>query len=816
MKKLTLIIALCMACQASKAQLKINELMQSNIDCIMDDLNDFPDSWVELYNDSQTGIDLRDYKLGLTDNAAEAWPLPIQRVDSKEYVLIYCDKVGNGIHTNFRLDSGKGASVYLFQGDKVIDKVKDLKKQPSPNIAYGRKTDGADEWGYQIEPTPKAANCGEITDKILGDPVFSELGKVTRNNEAFSLTISMPEGTPEGTEIRLTTDGSEPVATSTLYTEPLSIKSTTVIRARLFCNGYLSPRSVAQSYIFFPRQITLPVVSIITNKKYLKDPTIGIYVDGNYMSGKKNYEFNWRRPINIEIFDKEDNKSVINQLCETRIAGGATRSSARKSLAVYANKRFGTKHFEYEFFPDQKPGIKAQKSFMLRNAGNDFDYLYMRDAIIQRSMAQHVDLDWQAWQPAIIYINGDYQGMLNIRERSNEDNIWANYQKLEDIDMIEISQDNSRMVEELKAGSWDNYNAFKDFYREQGHTLKEYEEWMDCEEYINLMVMNLYFNNQDFPGNNIVLWRPTAEGGRWRWIAKDTDFGLGLYSSSAEYKTIEWLYDPNYDKDRKWANTSAATRLFRNMMEDEDIKRLFIDRAAIYMGDFLNEKGVRNIWDAMYNKISYEYPNHRKLINEWWPNYNEELNTARRWLSKRTNIFYKQLADFFQLGTPISVSINRYLKSTPTIYFNDVELSEGKFDGKFFANRKVTLKAKAPEGKVITGWEVQTIETTGDISKTQVEGDTYSFTIPECTSMDISVILGDASAIKSLSENDWTWKKEGSYLYLSHVSEGTKVQLFDLRGMLLQTIVSDGTEISLPIVNHQLYVLKVGAKAIKL
>ena len=816
MKKLTLIIALCMACQASKAQLKINELMQSNIDCIMDDLNDFPDSWVELYNDSQTGIDLRDYKLGLTDNAAEAWPLPIQRVDSKEYVLIYCDKVGNGIHTYFRLDSGKGASVYLFMGDKVIDKVKDLKKQPSPNIAYGRKTDGADEWGYQIEPTPKAANCGEITDKILGDPVFSELGKVTRNNEAFSLTISMPEGTPEGTEIRLTTDGSEPVATSTLYTEPLSIKSTTVIRARLFCNGYLSPRSVAQSYIFFPRQITLPVVSIITNKKYLKDPTIGIYVDGNYMSGKKNYEFNWRRPINIEIFDKEDKKSVINQLCETRIAGGATRSSARKSLAVYANKRFGTKHFEYEFFPDQKPGIKAQKSFMLRNAGNDFDYLYMRDAIIQRSMAQHVDLDWQAWQPAIIYINGDYQGMLNIRERSNEDNIWANYQKLEDIDMIEISQDNSRMVEELKAGSWDNYNAFKDFYREQGHTLKEYEEWMDCDEYINLMVMNLYFNNQDFPGNNVVLWRPTAEGGRWRWIAKDTDFGLGLYSSSADYKTIEWLYDPNYDKDRKWANTSAATRLFRNMMEDEDIKRLFIDRAAIYMGDFLNEKGVRNIWDAMYNKISYEYPNHRKLINEWWPNYNEELNTARRWLSKRTNIFYKQLADFYQLGTPIPVSINRYLKSTPTIYFNDVELSEGKFDGKFFANRKVTLKAKAPEGKVITGWEVQTIETTGDISKTQVEGDTYSFTIPECTSMDISVILGDASAIKSLSENDWTWKKEGSYLYLSHVSEGTKVQLFDLRGMLLQTIVSDGTEISLPIVNHQLYVLKVGAKAIKL
>jgi hypothetical protein len=58
----------------------------------------------------------------------------------------------------------------------------------------------------------------------------------------------------------------------------------------------------------------------------------------------------------------------------------------------------------------------------------------MRDAIIQRTMAQHVDLDWQAWRPAIVYINGEYKGMLNIRERSNEDNIYTNYDGLDDSD----------------------------------------------------------------------------------------------------------------------------------------------------------------------------------------------------------------------------------------------------------------------------------------------------------------------------------------------------------------------------------------------
>ena len=147
------------------------------------------------------------------------------------------------------------------------------------------------------------------------------------------------------------------------------------------------------------------VISIVTDDKYLYDPQIGIYVEGNYQSGKKNYEFDWRRPINIEMFENSGEPSIINQLCEARIQGGATRSNERKSLAVYANKRFGTNRFSYEFFPTQKPGLTEFKSIVLRNSGNDFHYLYMRDAVIQRSMALRQDLDWQAWRPSIIYTN---------------------------------------------------------------------------------------------------------------------------------------------------------------------------------------------------------------------------------------------------------------------------------------------------------------------------------------------------------------------------------------------------------------------------
>ena len=814
MKK-NLFIALSMMifeCVEIHAQLIINEMMQSNVDCIMDDTNEFPDSWVELYNAGTSAVNLNTFKIGMTDNAVKAWQLPNQTVAPHGYVIIYCDKDAYGLHSDFRLETGKGNEVYLFCDGTKTDAVKGMKKQPAPNIAYGRVTDGANTWGYQNVPTPGTANCGKVCSEILGEPLFSEAGHVMTDSHTINLTISLQEGAPQGTQIRLTTDGSEPTKNSTLYVGPLFISTTCVVRAKIFCDGYLSPRSVAQSYIFFPRELTLPVISIVTNSNYFYDSKIGIYVDGTYQSDKKNYEFEWRRPINIELFEGKDTVCSINQLCETRVMGGATRSNKMKSLAVYANKRFGTKRFTYEFFPDQRPGHMDYKSFMLRNAGNDFDYLYMRDAIIQRTMGQNVDLDWQAWRPAIVYINGTYSGMLNIRERSNEDNIYTNYDGLEDIDMVENWN-------ELKVGDLDNFNKFTTFYNEHGHTMAEYEKWMDCKEYINLMAMNLYFNNQDFPGNNFVMWRPRTENGRWRFIAKDTDFGLGLYGSAATYKTLEWLYNPSYDADHAWANQYDQTRLFRRLMEDTDFAREFIDRTAIYMGDFLNESRIREVWDPMYNAISYEYPNHRMLINQWWPTYSTELENARNWLSVRTNLFYQQLADFYKLGTPTLMTINKALKTEELgmvkTSFNGVTLTKGTFDGCFFANRGVTLSATANGGRTVTGWKITQVSTGGTVNSSEVSGSSYTFTMPVCGTLAINAILGNADGIDNTTATSWTWRIDGDVLRLSNIPATTHIFLYDAQGVLCSQTVANGSEIELPIY-QKLYILKVGSNAIKI
>ena len=119
-----------------RAQVVINEFMQSNIDCVMDDQNEFPDSWVELYNNSNTVVNLSDYSLGITEDQGEAWKLPSRQLPPHLFVIVFCDKVASGLHTPFKLESGKGGSVFLFKNKTVVDKVTDLKKQPAPNIAY--------------------------------------------------------------------------------------------------------------------------------------------------------------------------------------------------------------------------------------------------------------------------------------------------------------------------------------------------------------------------------------------------------------------------------------------------------------------------------------------------------------------------------------------------------------------------------------------------------------------------------------------------------------------------------------------------------
>lgn len=863
-QNLLLLFALCgishAHAQDNKSGLIINEIMQSNVECIMDDIHEFPDSWVELYNNSDEAVNLKDYQISNKNKVKKAWQLPDKTVGPKEYVIIYCDKEGkedNRLHPDFRLESGKGCTVYLFKdkGAEPVDSLPaDMKKMPAPDVAFGRETDGADKWGFMLTATPGKANCGKTTKNILGAPVFSEKGRVTSGKDAINLELSLPEDAPEGAYIAYTTNGNEPTATSTKYEKPINITKSTVVRAKVFCDGWLSPFSTAQSYIFHPRKMTVPVFSMQINDDYLNgDNFMGLFRYNNSKEDKKTHD--WRRPMNVEFFPAEGEESAFNQLGEIRIQGGQSRSNALKSIVFYANKRFDPDHkrFSYEFFPDQKPGITEFKSFSLRDGGNDFSDMYFRDLIIQRTMASHVDLDWQAGHTAVLYINGQYMGMLNIRERSNEDNIYSNYDGLEDLDMIEISheQQNNKdlFIEELKEGDDVFYNAFKEFYSEKGHTLAEYEQWIDVSEYLNVMVMNLFYGNIDFPGNNLVFWRPNDDAKdtdlpkRWRVIVKDTDFGLGLYGRNSDYNTIELMYNQNYDRNNAWAFSEVATRLFRNMMENEDLLQMFIDKSCIYMGDFMNAEGTGAIMDAILDEALEEFVAHRDKYNSWGNNRNDILNkfdNAKKWLAgyeeqgwgggwwgggggqtivhlSRADYFTNYIGERYKLGEAIPVTINKDVTELPdTVVVNDIPLSKGVFDGKLFPNRQITVSGIAPEGQTIKGWKVISTLTSGSKETKEYEGGELSMTMPSCKSMAIEAILGEDTGINAAMAYLWKWQRTVGGVNVSNVPDGQKVSLYDLRGVLKAETISNGSDIFLPAASGQLYILKVGSESVKI
>lgn len=775
---ITKLSALCLTLAAgaasAHADVIFNEVMQSNVYCIMDDIKEFPDSWVELYNNGSEEVNLSGYRISVEDDFDNAYVLPYAKIPAGGFKLIYCDKADKDMHTDFRIDSGKG-SIYLYTPSGEVADQLTLKKQPAPDVAYGRASDGDTKWGYQLTPTPGAANQGGISDVILSAVTFSTPGGVWETASNIRLTLELPSDAPEGAYIIYTTNGSEPTTDNAKqYTAPINFSTSTVIRAKVMCDGCISIPSNAQSYIFLERPLNIPLVSIAVNNEYLNDNSIGIFADGTGGYNNENYRQDWRRPINLELFDAEGEPSVLNQLCETRVQGGYTRSNALKSMAFYANKRFGTKRFEYEFWNKDKPGITDNKSFILRDGGNDYMWCYVRDGLMQRVIGRNTDIDWQGYAPAIVYINGQYHGMLAIRERSNEDNIAANYDGLEDIDMFENWH-------ELKAGDWEAMDEFLDFIEsEEEHTFDEWKELIDVEVYTNLMALNYWVYNTDFPHNNIVIWRPrTGDDTRWRWLVKDCDFGLGIWNSNDNINRnfTDFLY----------ANTKedpTGYTLFKKAMECKEFKDYFANHLIAYCGDFLNSDTFTQYCNEIvaenYGEQARSHENWKWASGAWWSDFNYNVNFMLDWINRRGNNIPSLISKSFGLGSNISVTVNNSLSADETeklhLKYAGVPLTSGVFYGHDYINRTINIESAA--GDDIVAWEVRT----ADGKSERVEGANLSWPIDRKSDITINAVI-DHSGISDVAPDI------NDNILVDHLTITAKntVSVYDMSGRLIAT-----------------------------
>lgn len=592
------------------------------------------------------------------------------------------------LHTNFSLSSD-GEIVYLSDPSGKIVHQTDRTAVPH-NVSCGLAADGSDKWQFFTEPTPELANITQAFQSLATNQV-----KIEPEGGLYESTITVSMSSMTGAPIYYTTDGTEPTQESKVYTGPIEVRKTTILRAISFCDTLLPTLPATQSYLFVKRDISLPIFSLVTDPYNLYDYNYGIYVEGPNAEAADphygaNYHKDWERPMHVELF-WPDGSTRLSQDAGVKIAGAWSRSNAQKSFAFHARNAYGNNRFDCKLFADKD--ITSFKSFMLRNSGNDWTSTMFRDALIT-GLVRNNNIDIQAYQPSVVYLNGEYWGILNIREKINEHYLVNNHPWV-DVDSVDLLEYSGSVVH----GDYSHYNTLKFYVRSHSMSIDANYEYVtsqiDIDEFIEYMVTELYCNNSDWPGNNCKFWRPRVNGGRWRWILYDTDFGFGRYSNTG------------YEDDNLGTcleKSSGPALFFGRLVANESFVCDLVNRFADRMNNEFRPDVVNSLIDSLSGNISEEISYH---INRWQSigNWSDNITRMRNFAKKRPSYMRDHLRKHFSVGSDVTVSVDVSDEEAGYVQLNSLTIKDFPWRGIYFSNNPITIRAVARPGYKFVGWE---------------------------------------------------------------------------------------------------------------
>lgn len=615
----------------------INEIMAANAGALIEeDYYNFSD-WLEIYNPGAESLNLSDYYVSDDVTEPGKWRLPDFQLAGNGYYLVYCDKEASGQHSNFGLNM-KGEQVILSDASGTIIDQLNFGRQ-YPNISFGRDPVHMDSLQYCISPTPGSANKPVDATFPGGRVEFSF--PAGRLNEAISLGLNGPE-------VRYTSNGSNPGLNSIKYITPIAVNKTMVVKAQSYENGWLPGEIVASTYFLNEHEFTLPVISLSFNPEYFYDNMIGIHLRGiNGSTGNcgsvANWNQNWERPAYFEYFDEQGTRQ-ISQSVGVKIAGGCTRGRDQKSLSIYARNKYGDDDFDYPFF-SEKPDITSFSSLLLRNSGNDQDQTLLRDAFLQTLVKASMEIDYQSYQPAIVYFNGEYRGIMNLREKTDEDYFQGNYFiSSREVDYLEKDR-------EIIRGSADHYTALVDFL--SGNSLADEGNYqyvasmIDIQEYINWLTLNLYIANRDWPGNNLKYWK-TRENGKWRWILFDLDYGFGFRMDDQGY-THETFNFATATDGPDHPNPPWSTLLTRRLLENQGFSKRFLSTYLTHVYSSFEPDYCNMILDSLSYIIDYEIAFNQEKYGHTKGMWLDYLDQLRQYAADRHGFMPGYVERYFDL-----------------------------------------------------------------------------------------------------------------------------------------------------------------------
>jgi hypothetical protein len=508
----------------------------------------------------------------------------------------------------------------------------------------------------------------------------------------------------------------------------------TTIRAKAVKEGAIDSPTTTHTYFVTPEGravYSLPVVSIAIQQNHLFDYVDGIYIAGKVFddlnpwsadgSAAANYNrrgIEWERPASIEIFEPEADTAALRQNFGVRIHGGWSRSEPMKSLRLYARNEYGDSRFFHRIFPNL-PHTEYNR-LLLRNSGNDWPYTMFRDAFIQK-LSEHLKFDIMEYRPAIVFMNGEYWGIHNFRERYDRHYLSRVYGI--EPDRIDLLEGNA----EIQEGSNQHYLETLAYINTNRLVNNEHYEYIktriDIENYMHYQIAQIFSGNRDWPGNNIDFWRhqtdeynpdaPYGQDGRWRWLMYDTDFGFGLYGGLASHNILELATATN---GPSWPNPPWSTLLFRRLLENVSFRTEFINRFADQLNTAFHPDRVIAVINEMENHIRPEIEEHtlrwkRPGSENAWLN---EVNDLRNYARARPGQVRNHIRSYFGIQSTVSLTVGINNPSMGEVYINSIEISPNTpgiepdpfpWTGTYFHNIPVTVRAKPHRGYRFSHWE---------------------------------------------------------------------------------------------------------------
>ena len=766
----------------------INEVQSTNTS-LPDQYGQFMD-WVEIYNPTNGAIDLSGYRLSDSLNDRSKFVFPAVSIGPGGYLLVWCGQsaefpvpgpypAGQLRSASFAISSG-GESIVLTapDGATVVDEFPALPIGTSGGIGRSLGRGTAEFSGtlfFYAVPTQGAANTTVgLATEALPVPSVSQSGGVFRS--AVTVQLSVPAGLT-GATLRYTLDGSDPTESSPAYDGPITLTATgnastqyswiptnyqqvgwpfyegwqppqggvarlNVLRTRILKAGVAPGRIVTHSYLVHPDgagRYPYPVVSIATDPGNLFDRDRGIYVPPNF----SNDGSAWERPGHIEFFETDGSLAFAGDI-GIRLHGNTTVNRPRKALRIYARNPDGPSTFNHRIFPQKDTAFFD--TFLLRAGGNDWGQAIFRDALVSE-IAAPSGLDHMSARPAVVFIDGEYWGLHNLRDRIDEGYYFHRYDLGEtEFTQLEIPAGNS---------SWPVYDRGND----AAGLLQDFEDILgdaadnefggaagydtladriDIANFIDYQAHEIWSGNTDWPGNNVRLWRSVTpdrapgasprHDGRWRWILFDTDFALGLdffyvpgYEQGPEHNTLAYASQPG--GGNFIGNSENGTLLLRKALENTRFRNEFINRFADLLNTALSAEQAGAKLEEFRALYAPGMPEHVARWNQPG-NWNNELARIGNYLALRPAALRGHLAERFGLAGAAELTVGVAEAGQGSVKVNSlvlepstpgVSLEPYPWTGTYFQSVPVTLTALPAPGYRLAHWLREMGETSGTV-----------------------------------------------------------------------------------------------------